>query len=235
MEFKASSWKIKLRETLESDSFKELQIKLKEERLNFNVFPDTDNVFKAFESCSFEDVRVVILGQDPYPTLGHADGLAFSVKSKIKYLPKSLQNIFKEIESEFGFICEQNGDLTRWANQGVLLLNNVLTVREGIPDSHKGIGWEVFTDAVLTLLNETKEETVYMLWGKNAQKKAVLIDETKNLVLKSVHPSPLSAYRGFFGCNHFKLANDYLINKGKPPIVWIEEDNSKPVQRTLEF
>ena len=235
MEFKASSWKIKLRETLESDSIKELQIKLKEERLNFNVFPDTDNVFKAFESCSFEDVRVVILGQDPYPTLGHANGLAFSVKSKIKHLPKSLQNIFLEIESEFGFIGEQNGDLTRWANQGVLLLNNVLTVREGIPDSHKGIGWEVFTDAVLTLLNETKEETVYMLWGKNAQKKGELIDETKNLVLKSVHPSPLSAYRGFFGCNHFKLANDYLIKKGKQPIVWIEEDNSKPVQRILEF
>lgn len=235
MEFKALSWKVKLKETLESDTFKELNGLLKEERLKYNVFPDSDNVFKAFESCSFEDVRVVILGQDPYPTPGHANGLAFSVKSNIKPLPKSLQNIFKEIDSEFGFTGEQNGDLTRWANQGVLLLNNVLTVRQGFPDSHKGIGWEIFTDAVLTLLNETQEGIVYMLWGKNAQQKGALIDETKNLVLKSVHPSPLSAYRGFFGCNHFKLANDYLIKKGKLPILWSEENNTSSIQITLEF
>ena len=177
----------------------------------------------------------MILGQDPYPTAGHANGLAFSVKSNIKPLPKSLQNIFKEIEIEYCFNGIQKGDLTKWASQGVLLLNNVLTVREGSPDSHKDIGWEVFTNNVLNLLNDSKEGIVYMLWGKNAQKKGALIDESKNLVLKSVHPSPLSAYRGFFGCNHFKLANDYLLKMKKSPINWIDENNIESIQGTLEF
>ncbi|MGC6433015.1 MAG: uracil-DNA glycosylase [Crocinitomicaceae bacterium] len=235
MEFNAPSWNVNLKEILESDSFKELKVLIKKERLNYNVFPDEKNVFKAFESCSFEDVRVVILGQDPYPTAGHANGLAFSVKSNIKPLPKSLQNIFKEIEIEYGFNGIQKGDLTKWASQGVLLLNNVLTVREGSPYSHKGIGWEVFTNNVLNLLNDSKEGIVYMLWGKNAQKKGALIDESKNLVLKSVHPSPLSAYRGFFGCNHFKLANDYLLKMEKSPINWIDENNMESIQGTLEF
>jgi len=220
MIIKEESWKKILINEFEKPYFDELKTFLTEERKKGNIFPNESEVFNAFESCPFDKVKVIILGQDPYPTIGHANGLAFSVNPDIRPLPKSLNNIFKEIESEFGSLNLKNGDLSFWANQGVLLLNNVLTVRESQPDSHKNKGWEKFTDEILRFLNSEKDGLVYMLWGKNAQQKGALIDQTKNLVLTSVHPSPLSAYRGFFGCNHFKLANDYLFNQGKEVISW---------------
>ncbi len=185
-----------------------------------HVFPEKSKVFNAFNLCSFEDVKVVILGQDPYPTKGHANGLCFSVESNVRPFPKSLNNIFKEIESDLAQPFPENGNLERWAKQGVLLLNSVLTVEEGKTDSHKGIGWEQFTDAVIEVISQKKENVVFMLWGSKALSKSILIDEKKHFILTSVHPSPLSAYRGFFGCKHFSKTNEYLALKGFKTILW---------------
>lgn len=185
-----------------------------------NIFPEKLKVFNAFNLCSFEDVKVVILGQDPYPTKGHANGLCFSVESNVRPFPKSLNNIFKEIESDLAQPFPKNGNLERWAKQGVLLLNSVLTVKEGKTDSHKGIGWEQFTDAVIELISQKKENVVFMLWGSKALSKSILIDEKKHFILTSVHPSPLSAYRGFFGCKHFSKTNEFLASKGLKTIHW---------------
>jgi uracil-DNA glycosylase len=184
------------------------------------IFPKKKEVFRAFDVCPFEKVKVVILGQDPYPTKGYANGLSFSVNNDIYPFPKSLNNIFKEIHNDIGISFPENGDLTRWAEQGVLLLNTVLTVEEGSPDSHKGIGWEKFTNGVIELLSDQKQELVFMLWGAKATAKTSLINEDKHMVLSSVHPSPLSAYRGFFGCKHFSKANDYLNENNLSVINW---------------
>ena len=184
------------------------------------IFPKGSEIFRALDLCPLDKVKVVILGQDPYPTRGHAHGLCFSVEEHVRPFPKSLNNIFKEIESDLGQPFPQNGSLLRWADQGVLMLNAVLTVLEGKPESHAGKGWEQFTDAVIRELNQRREGVVYMLWGSKAQMKASIVDDSKNLILKTVHPSPLSAHRGFFGCKHFSQANAYLLSKGESPITW---------------
>lgn len=185
-----------------------------------SIFPKGSQIFRAFDLCSFDDVKVVILGQDPYPTKGHAHGLCFSVEPDVRPFPKSLNNIFKEIQSDLGKPFPSDGNLKRWAKQGVLLLNTILTVEEGKPDSHKGFGWERFTDAVIQKINSEKEGVVFILWGSKAISKEVMIDKSKHLILKSVHPSPLSAHRGFFGCKHFSKANEFLRLIEKPEIDW---------------
>lgn len=217
-----NSWKDHLKNEFEKSYFLGLQNFLAKEYSENEgaIFPNQDQIFRAFSECSFENVKVVIIGQDPYPTKGHAHGLCFSVEPNIKPFPKSLLNIFKEIESDLGQPFPENGSLEHWAKQGVLLLNSVLTVREGSAASHSNRGWEQFTDAVITLLSSQKEEIVYLLWGSKAIEKAQNVDPKKNLILTSVHPSPLSAYRGFFGCKHFSKANAYLISKDKTPINW---------------
>ena len=215
----APEWKALLEEEFQKPYFKELAEKVRGEYLRGPVFPHPSRVFRAFELTKPEDVRVVIMGQDPYHTPGVADGLAFSTLPG-NPIPPSLQNMFKEIESEFGYQCERNPDLTRWATQGVLLLNASLSVRSGAANSHADIGWHAFTDAAIHAISEHCEHVVFLLWGAFAGKKEVLIDWTKHLVLTSPHPSPLSASRGFFGNNHFKLANEYLAKNGRSEIDW---------------
>lgn len=215
----APEWKILLAEEFSKPYFKELAANVREEYLKGPVFPHPSRVFRAFELVKPEEIRVVILGQDPYHTPGVADGLAFSTLPG-NPTPPSLQNMFKEIEAEFGTPCERNPDLTRWAKQGVLLLNASLSVRAGEANSHADLGWHLFTDAVIGAISARCEHVVFMLWGSFAGKKEALIDWTKHLVLKSAHPSPLSASRGFFGNNHFKFANDYLREHGRGEIDW---------------
>lgn len=213
------SWKNALSAEFDKDYFIKLTDFVRGEYLSGRVvFPAPQNIFNAFDLCPLDNVKVVIIGQDPYHEPGQAHGLCFSVLPPTP-VPPSLQNIYKEIESDIGHVSITNGDLTEWARQGVLLLNSVLTVQAHRAASHSGCGWEEFTDAVMRVLSQ-RENIVYMLWGSFAQKKASIIDANKNLVLKSVHPSPLSAYRGFFGCRHFSQANNYLINCGKSPIEW---------------
>lgn len=186
-----------------------------------NVFPPADEVFSAFSSTAFEDVKVVILGQDPYHGPNQAHGLAFSVKPGIK-APPSLANMYKELATDIdGFTIPNHGYLQAWAEQGVLLLNTVLTVEQGQAHSHKKLGWETFTDRVIAALNEHGDGIVFLLWGSHAQKKGRHIDTTKHVVFNGPHPSPLSAYRGFFGCKHFSKANGALIAMGKTPINWL--------------
>ncbi len=192
---------------------------VQEKSLGKVIFPKGDEIFNAMNTTPFEDVRVVILGQDPYHGVGQAHGLSFSVRDGVRY-PPSLLNIYKEIIAEFGGEIPKTGDLTRWAKQGVLLLNATLTVQESLAGSHQNKGWEEFTDAVIRAINDKRENVVFMLWGSYAQKKGAFIDRTKHLVLNAPHPSPLSAHRGFLGCGHFKRANDYLREKGFGPIVW---------------
>ena len=184
------------------------------------VFPPEELIFRAFDLCSFEKLKVVILGQDPYPTLGNANGLSFSVADSVKVLPKSLKNIFLEVQEDLKIDFPKNGNLERWANQGVLLLNTILTVDEGNPNSHKDIGWEQFTDAVIHKISTEKSELVFLLWGTKAIAKKEIIDCKKHLVLTAPHPSPLSAYRGFFGCKHFSHTNQYFRKLGKTEINW---------------
>lgn len=215
----APEWKALLAEEFSKPYFKELAANVREEYLKGPVFPHPSRVFRAFELVKPEEVRVVILGQDPYHTPGVADGLAFSTLPG-NPIPPSLSNMFKEIETEFGTPCERNPDLTRWAKQGVLLLNASLSVRSGEANSHADLGWHLFTDAVIGAISARSEHVVFMLWGSFAGKKEILIDWTKHLVLKSAHPSPLSASRGFFGNGHFKFANDYLKENGRGEIDW---------------
>jgi uracil-DNA glycosylase len=216
------SWKKALSNEFEKPYFSALTEFVKNEyRQNPGaVFPKGNEIFRALDLCPLDKVKVVILGQDPYPTRGHAHGLCFSVEEHVRPFPKSLNNIFKEIQTDLGQAFPENGSLIRWAEQGVLLLNATLTVLEGRPESHAGKGWEQFTDAVIRELNERREGVVYMLWGSKAQMKASIVDVSKNLILKTVHPSPLSAHRGFFGSKHFSQANTYLVSKGKSAIVW---------------
>lgn len=184
------------------------------------IYPSADNVFKAFDLTPLDKVKVVILGQDPYHGPHQAHGLAFSVNEGIAF-PPSLQNIFKELETDIeDFQIPMHGDLTSWAEQGVFLLNTVLTVQKGLANSHADWGWEQFTNEVIATLNNQREHIVFMLWGAHAQKKGRMINKDKQLILTAPHPSPLSAYRGFFGCAHFSKANHYLIGKGYAPINW---------------
>jgi len=215
----AEEWKKLLLEEFSKSYFKELSERVRKEYLEGPVFPHPSRVFRAFELVKPEDVRVVILGQDPYHTPNVADGLAFSTLPG-NPVPPSLQNMFKEIEAEFEVACDKNPDLTRWAKQGVLLLNASLSVRSGMANSHAEYGWHLFTDAVISAISERCEHVVFLLWGAFAGKKDFLIDETKHLVLKSAHPSPLSAHRGFLGNNHFKKANDYLESHARKAIDW---------------
>ena len=185
------------------------------------IYPTNKKIFNCLEITPLDSVKLVILGQDPYHGAGQANGLAFSVEKGVT-IPPSLLNIFKEIKSDLRLEPPKHGDLTFWADQGVLLLNSVLTVGKGSPGSHAGQGWEIFTDKIIKILN-SKKNLVFMLWGSYAQKKGLNIDSKIHKVLKAPHPSPLSAHRGFFGCKHFSQANEYLENKGKLPIQWIEE------------
>lgn len=214
------SWKDVLKGEFEKDYFKKLTEFVRSEYLSGKtIYPEPKNIFNAFNLCPLSNVKVVIIGQDPYHEPHQAHGLCFSVQSGVDF-PPSLVNIYKEIESDIGHKSITNGDLSAWARQGVLLLNSTLTVQAHIAASHSGKGWETFTDAVIRAVNETQKNVVYMLWGSFAQKKADFVDNQNNLILKSAHPSPLSAYRGFFGNHHFSRANEYLIQNGKTPIDW---------------
>ena len=193
---------------------------LKEKAQGKNILPPASLWFNAMNSMSFDKLKVVILGQDPYPTPGHAHGLCFSVLPEVKPLPKSLLNINTELKDDLGIDNSHNGYLQSWADQGVLLLNAVLTVEQGKPNSHQGRGWETFTDAIIQTINQEKEHVVFILWGAYAQKKAAHIDNRKHHIIKSAHPSPLSAYRGFFGSKPFSQTNQYLEKMGKEPINW---------------
>ncbi|MBQ7339759.1 MAG: uracil-DNA glycosylase [Clostridia bacterium] len=215
----SNEWDKLLEEEFSSPTYLKLREFLKTEYSNHTIYPDMNNIFNSMKLTSFEDIKVVILGQDPYHEEGQAMGLAFSVPKGEK-IPPSLVNIYKEISDEYGVPPINHGDLRGWAKQGVLLLNTVLTVREHHANSHKGKGWEEFTDGIIKKISSKKESVAFLLWGANARSKKELIDLNKHLVLETVHPSPLSAYNGFFGCNHFKKANDYLISKGKTPIDW---------------
>lgn len=213
------SWKSALQSEFEQDYFSSLASFVRSEYATQRIFPPAPLIFNAFDLCPVDRVKVVILGQDPYHGPGQAHGLCFSVKEGISF-PPSLLNIFKEIERDLGLPVPPDGNLTRWASQGVLLLNATLTVRAHQAGSHQGKGWERFTDAVIQYLAKHKEGVVFMLWGSYAQQKGALIPNDRHLVLKSVHPSPLSAYRGFIGCGHFSAANQYLTNKGIQNINW---------------
>lgn len=213
------SWKTRLAGEFEKDYFVELTDFVRQEYRQATVYPSGPNIFNAFAHCPFDRVKVVIIGQDPYHEPGQAHGLCFSVQDGTPF-PPSLQNIFKEITDDLGRPRPTSGDLTRWADQGVLLLNATLTVRAHRAGSHQGHGWETFTDAVIRCLNAERQHLVYMLWGAYAQKKGASIDTSRNLVLTSPHPSPLSAHRGFFGNRHFSRANDYLVALGESPIDW---------------
>ena len=213
------SWKAVLEAEFEKEYFKKLSGTIKQAYLTETVFPHPKLVFNAFAQCPFEALKVVILGQDPYHGKGQAHGLSFSVGDGVP-IPPSLQNIYKEIRADTGRETPHSGNLERWAAQGVLLLNATLTVEEGRPASHQGLGWEEFTDAVICTISKKKENVVFLLWGKYAQQKTILIDQSKHLVLCAAHPSPFSAHNGFFGCKHFSKANAYLQEHGKDPIAW---------------
>lgn len=213
------SWKEKLSSEFEKEYFENLKGFIREEYLHHSVYPPGSMIFNAFNSCPFDKVKAVILGQDPYHGPGQAHGLCFSVRDGVAF-PPSLLNIFKEIESDIGIRKPVSGDLTRWAGQGILLLNATLTVRAHMAGSHQRKGWEEFTDNVIEILNREKEHLVFFLWGAYAQKKGESIDRTRHLVLESVHPSPLSASRGFFGNKHFSRCNEYLLKNGLTPIDW---------------
>lgn len=215
----AQDWKELLQEEFDKPYFKELTYFVREEYTSRLIFPRAKNIFRAFDKCPFDNLKVVIIGQDPYHGEGQANGLCFSVSEGVAF-PPSLQNIFKEVQRDVNSPIPTSGELERWAEQGVLLLNAVLTVRAHEAASHAGRGWERFTDAVVKAIANRKDGIVYMLWGSYAQKKGAIADPSKNCILKAVHPSPLSAYRGFIGCSHFSQANSYLKSIGKEPIIW---------------
>lgn len=212
-------WKSQLKNEFDKQYFRELTQFVKKEYSSKTIYPRAKLIFNAFNSTPFNEVKVVIVGQDPYHQPHQAHGLCFSVNDGIK-IPPSLVNIYKEIKLDLGTSIPTSGNLERWAKQGVLLLNATLTVRAGLAGSHQGKGWEQFTDSVIDSLSKNRNNLVFMLWGSYAQKKGANIDQSKHLVMKSPHPSPLSAHRGFFGNNHFSRANEYLISKGKSPIEW---------------
>lgn len=215
-----ASWKEALKQEFSTDYFQQIPEHIKTEKLQGKViYPPGSVIFNAFNTTPLEKVKVVILGQDPYHGKGQAHGLCFSVQNGVPP-PPSLLNIFKELQDDIGITIPDHGNLTKWAEQGVFLLNASLTVRAGEPMSHSKIGWATFTDAVIKTISSKKKNVVFLLWGRFAQEKRVLIDESKHCILRSVHPSPLSAYGGFFGCKHFSKTNEYLASKGIDPIDW---------------
>ncbi len=213
-----NSWDDVLKEDFESESYLALRKFLAKEYATRTIYPDMHDIFNAFRATPYEDVKAVILGQDPYHGAGQAHGMCFSVKPGVP-APPSLVNIFKEIYDDVG-VLNTSPNLEKWAKEGVLLLNTVLTVREGCPNSHKGMGWEALTDSVIKKLNSREKPIVFLLWGGNARSKKALITSPKHLVLECPHPSPLSAYAGFFGCKHFSKCNDFLVKNGITPIDW---------------
>jgi len=215
----ADSWKKQLHEEFEKSYFNDLVAFVKDEYSKHTIYPAGSKIFSAFEACSLEDLKVVIIGQDPYHGEGQANGLCFSVAKGVK-TPPSLRNIYKELLSDVGKEIPDHGDLSSWSSQGVLLLNATLTVRAKTPGSHQKKGWEEFTDAVIKRIDQEKENVVFMLWGSYAQKKGSVIDRNKHHVLSSPHPSPFSAHRGFLGNQHFSKCNAFLKNKGMKEIVW---------------
>lgn len=214
-----NSWRARLQDEFDKPYFKALTDFVRQEYSQTTIYPPANLIFNAFDLCPFDKVKVVILGQDPYHEPSQAHGLCFSVNDGIPF-PPSLNNIFKEIHSDMGTAIPKSGDLTRWAVQGVLMLNATLTVREHLAGSHQKRGWETFTDAVIKKLAQEKENLVFILWGAYAQKKGDFIDRKRHLVLSSAHPSPLSAYNGFFGNHHFSLTNRWLEEHGESPIQW---------------
>lgn len=212
-------WSIELKEEFFKDYFNAITSKINQCLDLNNLCPPLENIFNAYNSTSLKKVKVVIIGQDPYHGKNQANGLAFAVNDK-NPSPPSLKNIFKEIEADLKVKLTLSKNLKSWVNQGVLLLNSTLTVSEKIPNSHSGLGWERFTDKTLKLISSKNKKVVFILWGKHAEKKEILVDQKKHLILKSSHPSPLSAYRGFFGCKHFSKTNDFLIKNNLKPIDW---------------
>lgn len=214
-----TSWKKVLHDEFKKDYFINLNQVISRAYVEKTVFPSKENVFHAFALCPFNDVKVVILGQDPYHGEGQAQGLAFSVPDKVK-IPPSLKNIYKELINDLGTEVSESCNLEHWAKQGLLLLNSTLTVESGHPGSHQGLGWETFTDVVIKQISDNKEHVVFLLWGNFARSKTSLIDETKHLILQAPHPSPFSAHKGFFGCKHFSQTNKYLREKNLREIDW---------------
>lgn len=214
-----NDWDNILKEEWQKPYYLALREFLKAEYATRKIYPPMNDIYNALRYTAYQDVKVLIVGQDPYHGPGQAHGLCFSVKEGIK-APPSLVNIFKELESEYGMVRPESGELTGWAKQGVLLLNTALTVREGQPNSHRGKGWEILTDKIISLVDEKEEPVVFLLWGSNARAKKALIHNSRHLVLECAHPSPLSAYQGFFGCGHFKRANEFLRAVGRPEIDW---------------
>lgn len=214
-----NDWDLLLKDEFQKDYYLKLREFLKEEYFSKSIYPPMNDIFNALRYTSYENARVVILGQDPYHGFGQAHGLCFSVKEGIKF-PPSLQNIFKELNAEYGIAPPLSGELVGWAKQGVLLLNTTLTVREGAPQSHKGRGWEILTDRIISLMNKKNTPVVFILWGGNARAKKALITNKNHLVLECAHPSPLSAYNGFFGCGHFIKTNEFLKSQGLDEIMW---------------
>lgn len=214
-----NDWDAKLKEEFEKPYYQALRQFLIQEYNHYTIYPPKEDLFNALRVTSFADTKVVILGQDPYHGPNQAHGMAFSVNPGIQ-TPPSLQNIYKELQESLGCFIPDNGYLMHWAQQGVLLLNTVLTVRAGTPQSHQNQGWEQLTDRIIQLLNEKDETVIFLLWGTPAKKKQSLITNPKHVVLTAVHPSPLSAYRGFFGCGHFKKVNEILESQGRAPIDW---------------
>lgn len=214
-----NDWDGILAEEFKKDYYLKIREILKREYPQQNIYPDMYDIFNALKYTSYKDVKAVIIGQDPYHQPGQAHGLCFSVKKGVA-IPPSLQNIYKELYADLGIPPAKHGQLTSWANQGVLMLNSVLTVREGKPNSHRPIGWEIFTDKVIEILNGHEKPIVFLLWGANAKRKAQLITNPAHLKLEAAHPSPLSAYNGFFGCRHFSKANKFLEDNKMTPIDW---------------
>lgn len=214
-----NDWLVPLQEEFRKPYYKKLYTTIKEEYTTRQIFPGPDDIFNAFSLTPLSEVKVLILGQDPYHDVGQAHGLCFSVKPEVD-IPPSLENIYKELHDDLGCYIPDNGYLEKWAKQGVMLLNTVLTVRAHQANSHHGIGWEEFTDAAIRTLNEQDRPIVYMLWGRPAQTKISMLNNPRQLILKAPHPSPLSAYRGFFGCRHFSQANEFLRKNGLKEIDW---------------
>lgn len=215
----SNNWNNILKDEFQKKYYKDLMKLLEEEELKYSIFPKKDDYFNSLKLTSYDKVKCVILGQDPYHGINQAHGLAFSVKKGVK-IPPSLRNIFKELESDLGFEIPNSGDLTKWAEEGVLLLNSILTVRENEANSHAKIGWEIFTDRIIKVLNDCSRPLCFILWGNYAKNKQKLITNSKHLVLTGSHPSPLSSFNGFFGNKYFSRTNQFLIKSGQTPINW---------------
>ena len=220
MSMLTNDWSLALKDEFNKPYYRDLYRFVKEEYSTKVVYPPADDIFNALHLTPLKDVKVLILGQDPYHNEHQAHGLSFSVLPDQKDIPPSLQNIYKELQEDLGCYIPNNGYLKKWADQGVLMLNTVLTVRAHEPNSHQGRGWENFTDAIIQAVNQKDEPVVYMLWGKPAQSKIPMLTNPKHLILKAPHPCPLSAYRGFFGCKHFSKCNEFLSQNGLEPIDW---------------